>query len=750
MLCHSQQKRSGGLSLANWHDTLDGGRSGATVTPGASATSLLIQRVTGETEPRMPLVGDPLSVREIAVIQQWIDQGARATPTSQAAMPKWKAPLMLTKPVVPESAWRNWTQPLDRFTAAYLVGNAVPQPAVINDRLFARRAYLDIWGLFPPPEDLQEFERDRNPRKRQALVRKLLANNDRYAENWMSFWNDLLRNDDGANYHSEMAGRKSITSWLFASLQSNRPYDRFVKQLLNPVAAEDPDGFLIGVNWRGTISASQTPAMQAAQNTAQIFLGVNLKCNSCHDSFISHWKLKDAYAMASYFSADPKLQLYRCDVAQQRFSEPGFLFSEINREPPTETMVDRRATAASIFTDERNGRLPRTLVNRIWQRLFGRGLVENPDEMDGEPWSPQLLNWLASDFVEHGYDLKHLIETIAESRTYQLPAVVRKGEQPRQYVFRGPEIRRLTAEEFADSIGAITGDWHLYQPPNPTPENAPPPQVYTREWRVAASSLTSALGRPIRDQVYSLRDTQATTLQGLELENGEALTHWLLRGARSMLGELSPAPVSLFAKSISKGSIRAPFDLDLTRSSKLWLVVQDTGSYSPEKVEAVWDAAELTGPNGTTPLTSLEPLSDSGRRGSGTALRVKTPSVLVYDVSGKGFTRFRGSVGIENQTITDDLNPRVRFLVFTEEPDMERLSPIAPERPLPLPPALSNNRDIVKRVFWHALGRAPSVPERREAEKALQDTTDPNKPCAEGLADLLWAVMMKPEFQLIY
>ena len=349
LVCHSQEKRSGGLSLATWRDTLDGGRSGATITPGVSATSLLVQRVTGETQPRMPLGGDPLPSQEIAVLRQWIDQGARATPTSPPAKPKWKAPLMLTRPTIPDSPWKSWTQPLDRFAAVYLANSSSPEPQLVSDRLFARRVYLDIWGLLPSPEDLQAFERDRNPRKREALVQKLLANSDRYAENWISFWNDLLRNDDGATYHSEVAGRKSITPWLFASLQSNRPYDQFVKQLLNPVAAEDPEGFLIGVNWRGTISASQTPAMQAAQNTAQIFLGVNLKCNSCHDSFISHWKLKDAYAMASYFSADPTLQLYRCDVAQQRYSEPAFLFSELNREPPTETMVDRRATAASTL-----------------------------------------------------------------------------------------------------------------------------------------------------------------------------------------------------------------------------------------------------------------------------------------------------------------------------------------------------------------------------------------------------------------
>ena len=231
------------------------------------------------------------------------------------------------------------------------------------------------------------------------------------------------------------------------------------RELLNPVGPGDPDGFLIGVNWRGTVSASQTPALQAAQNTAQVFLGVNLKCNSCHDSFISKWKLKDAYSLAAYFSAEEKLQLYRCDVAQDQFATAGFLFPELNRPLASMSATDRRAAAAAIFTDPRNGRMPRTLVNRIWQKLMGRGIVENVDEMDGEPWSPELLDWLASDFVASGYDMKALIATILKSRTYQLPAVPRKGK-PAKYVFRGPEIRRLTAEQFSDAVASITGEWH--------------------------------------------------------------------------------------------------------------------------------------------------------------------------------------------------------------------------------------------------------------------------------------------------
>src|SRR5712691_262097 len=774
--CHSAERRSGGLSLAAYADALEGGRSGAAVRPGDSAGSLLVKRITGQVAPPMPLGRPALSAGEMAAIRLWIDEGARETITSAAAKPKWEAPLSLERPPLPDAVWQDWTTPVDRFVATHLSEHGGPAPELIGDAAFARRAYLDIWGLLPSPEDLQAFLADRNPNKRPALVQRLLADNDNYAEHWISFWNDLLRNDEGVNYYSETSSRKSISRWLLSALTTNAPYNRFVEQLLNPATPDDPDGFLIGVNWRGVVNASQTPAMQAAQNSAQIFIGINLKCNSCHDSFISKWKLKDAYGLASFFSEDERLRLYRCDVAQDDYATPAFLFPQLNRVPSSASLPDRRRTVAAIFTDSRNGRMPRTIVNRIWHRLLGRGIVENPDEMDGVPWSPALLDWLASDFVESGYDLERLMATIVSSKTYQMRAVPRVGEQPRGYVFRGPEVRRLTAEQFGDAIGAITGDWNVYQPPAPSPQRGaagPPPGRYTREWQTPASSLARALGRPIRDQVFSTRNTVATTLQALELVNGEPLSNWLLRGARNMLGELPPPPTALFVTPINARGGRADqaaprvapvsFDVDVAGATRLWLIVQDANSTAVDKSEAVWARGALVGASGAvTPLKDLTPLDESVLRVASrpvvldgetfsSAVRVKTPSRLVYQISGRGFTRLRGVVGLENvSNLAQGETILGRFLIFGTEPDMDRLVPPAPGTPLPAGPRLSTATQVVDRVYWYALGRAPSADERTIALDALADATRPGRISAEGLADLLWAVMMKPEFQLVF
>ena len=179
-------------------------------------------------------------------------------------------------------------------------------------------------------------------------------------------------------------------------------------------------------------------------------------------------------------------------------------------------------------------------------------------------------------------------------------------------------------------------------------------------------------------------------------------------------------------------------------------------------IQPAWAQAELVGASGVTPLSSLTPVETGGMRpgtgpiritaSNGEGVRVKNPSVLVYDISGRGFTTLRGVIGIENaqSEIGSTLNPQLRFFVFDRAPNMERLLPPAAGTPLPLPPELHSVSEVIDRVFRFGLGREPSLEERRTAEAALRDPSGKTRPFAPGLADLLWAVVMKPEFQLIY
>ena len=223
--CHGGDKRSGGLSLQNYSDTLKGGRNGPAILPGHSADSLLIHRVTA-TSARMPAAGPPLTTEEIAILKASIDSGARESKDGPAARMPWISKLELRKPDVPAGRAKH---PVDRFIEQR--GFAMPAP--VDDRTFARRTYLDTWGLLPLPAQLTAFINQRDADKRARLVASLLSNDRNYAEHWISFWNDLLRNDEGVNYAGT---RKSITPWLYDALRGNLPYDRFVRKLLDPAS----------------------------------------------------------------------------------------------------------------------------------------------------------------------------------------------------------------------------------------------------------------------------------------------------------------------------------------------------------------------------------------------------------------------------------------------------------------------------------------------------------------------------------
>ena len=614
--------------------------------------------------------------------------------------------------------------PIDKFIA--------PKDETIDDALFIRRATLDIWGLVPSYEATKKFIADKDPSKRERLIDSLLADKKKYAGHWISFWNDLLRNDQGVNYAGT---RKSITPWLLDALENNMPYNDMALALLNPTKPEDPDGFLTGVNWRGDINASQTPFMQAAQNSAQVFLGVNLKCASCHDSFINKYKLQQSYALAAMFAESSDLELVRCDAKTGKHTGPEFLFPEVGVKPSSDSLADRRKAAALSFTNPENGRFSRTLVNRYWQRLFGRGIVRNVDEMDAQPWNADLLDWLASDFAQHNYDLKYLIKLVMTSRSYALPAVLERGE-----AFRGPKVRRLTAEQFADSLSEMTGEWRVSQ----AGESA----KYAREWELKSTPLTRAMGRPIRDQVFTTREDSATTLQALELVNGDTLAVILKRGAARMLGELPDAPQNLFdSRRIGKGAV--PLDIDISGAKQLWLLVDDAGCYDPSRTVAGWLDLKVDGKPvadlATIAKPSIGPITADKVKHDGSII-APVGSLILYPIEGLGLKRLTGAVGVDDASRTSDVNPNVRFFVFTEKPDLERLLRVSGDAPTALPAPSRDPKVLIDRLFWEALSRRANPREVAVATKLL---IKDGKVTQGGLEDLIWSLIMHPEFQYV-
>jgi uncharacterized membrane protein/mono/diheme cytochrome c family protein len=529
--CHSATKTKGELRMDKKDLLFKGGKHGAILEAGHPEDSEIIRRIMlpADDKEAMPTKGKRLTEKEVALLSFWIKQGA-PWPTGAEKSIYRVADLAPRLPVLP-AATVDITNPIDRLVNVYFHKNKIEWKSVVDDRTYIRRVYLDIVGLLPTPEKMQAFEADTRPDKREALVKDLLGRNDDYAQHWLTFWNDALRNDySGTGYIT--GGRYDITKWLYGSLQKNKPYNWFVRELISPT--KESAGFIKGIKWRGTINASQRTEMQAAQNVAQVLLGLNLKCASCHDSFVSDWKLADAYAFANVF-ADSTLEINRCDKPTGKMAGRGILYKELGTISVDASTEERLRELADFLVQPKDGRLYRTLVNRVWAQLMGRGIVEPVDAMDNEPWSQDLLDWLAYDFVQNGYDIKKLIYTITTSKTYQLPSVGIKDEgliTAPSYVFSGMVRRRLTAEQFADAVSVAFVP--IYQDTNIVKML---PNTIQNEKRFARASLVkndpfqTALGRPNRETVSTSRTSQANLLQALELTNGTTFNEALKRGA---------------------------------------------------------------------------------------------------------------------------------------------------------------------------------------------------------------------------
>ncbi len=533
--CHGPEKVKGDLRLDHIDLIMKGGESGPVVVPGNANASELYKRVNLPEghEDIMPSKGKKLTDQEIRTIAMWINAGAVWPDSQQVKKAFRNAALAPRNPALPSDA-PAYGNPIDKWTNSYLKSIKLSWPAQVDDRTFIRRVYLDLIGLLPTPKEMESFLSDKRTDKREQLVKQLLDREDDYAAHWLSFWNDALRNDyTGTGYIT--GGRFNITNWLYTAIKTNKPFPQFVKELVSP--GKESKGFIEGISWRGEINASQRTEMQAAQNVAQVFLGLNLKCASCHNSFISDWKLTDAYGFANIF-ADSSLEINRCDKPTGKFIRPQMLWKDLGKIDSMASRKEKMAQLAEIMVKPENGRLYRTIVNRIWKQMLGRGLVEPVDQMDNQPWSQDLLDWMAFNFQKNGGDIKALIYSIATSKTYQTKSVGLKDPNDivlQNYVFRGSLRKRITAEQFSDVVGAIIDpvfpDSIMKFKPQYAQDFVPPGGFFARAVFVANNPFLIALGRPNRENVTTGRESQANLLQALELTNGQRFNAMLKRGA---------------------------------------------------------------------------------------------------------------------------------------------------------------------------------------------------------------------------
>ena len=470
--CHSAKKQEAGLRLDLKSRALAGGDSGTAIRPGNGKASELVRRIASNDEAeRMPPDGTALTKEEVSLIQRWIDQGALGLPErADSTFKHWAfQPIKRHQlPTVQNSD--KCENEIDHFILQELEQRKIKPAESASRHTLIRRLYLDLLGLQPTWQRTQEFIDDTSPDAWPRLIDEVLAS-PHFGERWGRHWLDLARYADSTGYEADTPRQIwAYRDWVVEALNENMPFDQFVLEQLggdllpNATATQTiATGFHCnamydpGVRWESIINQVNT--------TGTVFLGLTVGCAQCHTHKTDPLTHREFYRLYAFFNdaimhpmpltqdtskapkevpttlvmkatPHPTHIFLRGDPAQPTDQvNPGFPEAFTWKLAPAQwksgkqdVSKNRLDLARWIVSDE-NPLTARVTVNRIWQRLFGHGLV--PTENDFGVQTPRPLHWqlldrLAFQFRSNGWNLKSLIRTIVSSSTYRQSSVKRQ------------------------------------------------------------------------------------------------------------------------------------------------------------------------------------------------------------------------------------------------------------------------------------------------------------------------------------
>ncbi len=529
--CHQGGKAQGNLRLDDHMSVLAGGESeGPAVVPGSIDESALIERITSADEGTvMPPGGDPLTDEEIALLKRWVKGGA---------------------------VWPQFN--VDHFQ---------PNP-LAEDLRFLRRVTLDTVGVPPTESEIAAFGNDKAETRRAQVIDRLL-DDPRWADHWMGYWLDVLAENPNM-INPTLNNTGPFRWWLYESLLDNKPPDLFATELIRMEGSErygGPAGF-------GTATQNDLPMAAKGIIVSSAFLGVEMKCARCHDSPTHVSLQQDLLQLAALLKQQPiklpasssvpmgplsqagRKPLIQVTLEPGTEVEPAWPFERYCDESVADTLAEHpqnsRDRLAALITAPQNERFAQVMVNRVWQRLMGRGLVVSVSDWEKErPSHPELLRWLGHQLVASGYDLKAVSRTILNSHAYQRATDPTLTETSPLFV--SPAPRRLTAEQIVDSVFHATGTpFDLEEVSLDIDSVRAVSSTITlgkarRCWMLASSSnerdrpslslprmtaVTSVLKtfgwRGARQDPQSLRDNESNILQPAIFANG-VMSVWLTR-----------------------------------------------------------------------------------------------------------------------------------------------------------------------------------------------------------------------------
>ncbi len=452
---------------------------------------------------------------------------------------------------------------IDRFINEKLDESEAAQAPLAEDYAFLRRVTLDTIGIVPSRDEIAAFINDQNSDRRAGVIDRLL-DDPRWADNWVGYWQDVLAENPGI-LKPTLNNTGPFRWWIYESLLDNKPMDRFVTELVmmeGSLYGGSPSAFAIATQ-------NDVPMAAKAHVISQAFLGLEMKCARCHDAPYHEFKQADLFGLAAMLDRKPitlpesstvpvsdggRRPVVDISIKPGEKIQPAWPFDDLASIDATAGVLrnrnDQRERLAAIITSPRNERFAQVIVNRLWQRYMGVGLVEPVDDWEAaEPSHPELLDFLGREFVAHGYDLKHVARLILNSHTYQRAVQTdhQNGATSSARLFAGQTRRRMTAEQVVDSLYAAAGKQFDAEQLTLDPEGRRPDDTFLnlgeprRAWQFTSLSnerdrpalalpvaqsivdVLSAFGwRDSRPNPITVREEEPTMIQPLTLANGIA------------------------------------------------------------------------------------------------------------------------------------------------------------------------------------------------------------------------------------
>jgi hypothetical protein len=406
---------------------------------------------------------------------------------------------------------------IDRAVFQKLNKMRIQPSETCTDREFIRRAYLDVLGVLPTPEDVKSYLAGPEDKRRDFVVDRLFDRPEFY-DFWALKFADVFRSNGRL---IQTKGAYAFHRWIRESLERNVPMDQLVRALLTS------EGSTFRNPAANYYRISRDPE-SAVETTAQLFLGVRIQCAKCHNHPFERWTQDDYYGFAAFFSQIGRKKgtlpddevVYATgsgDVRQPRTGQtmkPKALGGPVFDDSPAQ---DRRVKLAAWLSSPSNPFFAKSLVNRIWYHLLGRGIVEPVDDFrDSNPaCNDELLDGLTADFIKSGYDLKKLIRSVLHSRTYQMSATTNPLNADDGLYFSHAQTKLLPAEVLLDAISSLTG---TTTPFNGLPNGARATQIPDG---TIDNPFLKTFGRPARELACECeRESESNLSQALQLIGG--------------------------------------------------------------------------------------------------------------------------------------------------------------------------------------------------------------------------------------